>query len=87
MARPEVQAYMERVKQRMLDRWALPADLPGNQSVAAPVPARSRRHREPRRARRAPEARLGQSAVEALRAASPFDHMPDRVRCLAGATR
>jgi hypothetical protein len=27
---------------------------------------------------------VGASAVEAMRAASPFDQMSDRVRCLAG---
>jgi TonB family protein len=32
----------------------------------------------------APDSRLGESAVTALRSASPFDPMPDRVRCLAG---
>jgi hypothetical protein len=84
MARPEVRAYMERVRTRMLDRWALPADVPGNQSVQLrfvldPAGTASRVELVA-----APQARLGQSAVEALRAASPFDHMSDRVRCLAG---
>jgi hypothetical protein len=84
MARPEVRAYMERVRTRMLDRWALPPEVPGNQSVQLrfvldPAGTASRVELVA-----APQARLGQSAVEALRAASPFDHMPDRVRCLAG---
>jgi len=83
MRRPEVVAYMARVKQRMYDRWALPVDLPGNQSVELrfqldPAGTASRVEFV-----RAQDSRLGQSAVEALRAASPFDHMPDRVRCLA----
>jgi hypothetical protein len=83
MSRPEVVAYMARVKQRMYDRWALPADLPGNQSVELAFtldPAGTSTRVEVVRAQ---DARLGQSAVEALRAASPFDHMSDRVRCLA----
>jgi hypothetical protein len=83
MTRPEVQAYMARVKQRMYDRWALPADLPGNQSVELAFmldPAGTSTRVEVVRAQ---DSRLGQSAVEALRAASPFDHMSDRVRCLA----
>jgi hypothetical protein len=76
---------MERVRSRMLDRWALPPAVPGNQSVQLrftldPAGTASRVELVA-----APEARLGQSAVEALRAASPFDHMPDRVRCLARA--
>jgi hypothetical protein len=86
MRRPEVQAYMSRVKQRMYDRWALPVDLPGNLSVELrfqidPAGTASRVEFV-----RAQDPRLGQSAVEALRAASPFDHMPDRVRCLANST-
>jgi hypothetical protein len=84
MARPEVQAYMARVKSRMLDRWALPPEVAGNQSVQLrfaidPAGTASRVDLVA-----APDARLGRSAVEALRAASPFDHMSDRVRCLAG---
>jgi hypothetical protein len=68
----------------MLDRWALPPEVPGNQSVQLrfvldPAGTASRVELVA-----APQPRLGQSAVEALRAASPFDHMPDRVRCLAG---
>ena len=83
MRRPEVVAYMGRVKQRMYDRWALPADLPGNQSVELAFtldPAGTSTRVEVVKAQ---DSRLGQSAVEALRAASPFDHMSDRVRCLA----
>jgi TonB family protein len=84
MQRPEVRAYMERVRQRMLARWALPPDVPGNQRVELRFildPAGTATRVE---LVRSEDSRLGQSAVEALRAASPFDNMPDRVRCLAG---
>ena len=86
MRRPEVQAYMNRVKQRMYDRWALPVDLPGNLTVELsfqldPAGTASRVQFV-----RAQDSRLGESAAEALRAASPFDNMPDRVRCLANST-
>jgi hypothetical protein len=84
MRRPEVNAYMERVRQRMLDRWALPAQVPGNQLVQLRFvldPAGTATRVELVASQ---DPRLGQSAVDALRAASPFDHMPDRVRCLAG---
>jgi hypothetical protein len=84
MRRPEVGAYMERVRQRMLDRWALPAEVRGNQLVQLRFvldPAGTATRVELVSSQ---DARLGQSAVDALRAASPFDHMPDRVRCLAG---
>jgi outer membrane biosynthesis protein TonB len=81
--RPEVIAYMARIKQRMLDRWALPPDVPGNLSVELRFgldPAGTVTRAE---LVRSADARLGQSAVDALRSASPFDHMSDRVRCLA----
>jgi hypothetical protein len=84
MARPEVQAYMARVKSRMLDRWALPPDVPGNQSVQLRFAIDPAGTASGVSLVASPDSRLGQSAVEALRAASPFDHMSDRVRCLAG---
>ncbi len=83
-SRPEVQAYMERVRRRTYARWILPSGVSPNQEVrlrltldAAGTVTRSSLVS-------APDAALGNSAVEALRSASPFDHMPDRVRCLAG---
>ena len=81
-ARPEVVAYMARLRDRIYGRWALPPDVPANQSVALrfeldPAGTASRVQLV------SGETRLGQSAVDALRAASPFDHMGDRVRCLA----
>lgn len=84
VGRPEVQSYMERVRRRMLSRWTTPPDAAGNQEVSLRFildPAGTATHVELVAAQ---DRRLGNSAVEALRSASPFDHMPDRVRCLAG---
>ncbi len=84
VSRPEVQSYMERVRRRMLARWTTPPDAAGNQEVSLRFildPAGTATHVE---LVDAEDKRLGNSAVEALRSASPFDHMPDRVRCLAG---
>lgn len=84
LARPEVRSYMERIRRRMLSRWTTPPDAAGNQQV------RLRFVLDPAGTATnvslvaAEDRRLGNSAVEALRSASPFDHMPDRVRCLAG---
>ncbi len=86
MRRPEVQAYMARIKDRMYSRWSLPADVPGNLTVELSFvldPAGTARSVKFVSTQ---DNRLGQSAVDALRAASPFDHMSDRVRCLANAT-
>jgi hypothetical protein len=84
MARPEVQAYMQQIKTRVLNRWVLPPNVESNHSVALRFsldPAGT--------ANRvvfvsSNDKYLGQSAVKAMRSASPFDQMSDRVRCLAG---
>ncbi len=84
VSRPEVQSYMERVRRRMLARWTTPPGTAGNQEVQLRFildPAGTATRVE---LVTADDRRLGNSAVEALRSASPFDHMPDRVRCLAG---
>jgi TonB family protein len=84
MSRPEVQAYMTRMHERMLSRWALPPDVPGNQQVMLRFVLDPAGSATSVKLVSSPDARLGQSAVDALRSASPFDHMSDRVRCLAG---
>lgn len=82
--RPEVQAYWEQIKKRMYARWALPAKLPGGV-----VEVRLRFRLDPGGSASQVElvpggdAVLGQSAVDALRSASPFPPMSDSVRCIA----
>lgn len=83
-SRPEVQAYLSSVKSRMYARWVLPADVASNQEVQL------RFQLDPAGSAQAVslvgggDARLGASAVDALRSAAPFPPMADRVRCLAG---
>lgn len=82
-SRPEVESYMARIQSRVLSRWILPADISGNQSVTLrfvldPSGSASRIQYA------AGSTSLAKSAVEAMRSASPFDQMTDRVRCLAG---
>ncbi len=84
MRRPEVQAYMRQIRTRVLNRWVLPPNVKGNLSVQLRFsldPAGT--------ANRVlfvstSDKYLGQSAVKAMQSASPFNQMPDRVRCLAG---
>jgi hypothetical protein len=84
MSRPEVQAYMRHIKTRVLNRWVLPPEVAANREVTLRFvldPAGT--------ANRvgfvsADDKVLGASAVKAMRSASPFDQMSDRVRCLAG---
>jgi len=81
--RPEVQRYMARIKSRVMARWVLPVDAASNLTVQLRFvldPAGSAQRVE--FVGGSPV--LGESAVDAMRSASPFDQMPDRVRCLAG---
>ncbi len=79
--RPEVQAYLEVLYQRIYSRWTLPygienkrvtlrfeIDVAGSTSSIQLVKG---------------DNAIGASAVDAMRASSPFPPMPDRVRCLA----
>jgi hypothetical protein len=84
MGRPAVQAYLERVRQRVLSRWALPAEASANQSVTLRFvldPAGTANRVD---FVSGADQNLGESAAQAMRSASPFDQMSTDVRCLAG---
>jgi hypothetical protein len=79
--RPEVKAYMVALKERIDSRWTLPygvenkrvtlrfaLDVAGSASSIELVQG---------------DNAIGASAIDAMRASSPFPPMPDRVRCLA----
>jgi hypothetical protein len=81
--RPEVRAYREQVRQRTLARWVAPPSVtrgakatlswkldPSGSATAVQLVNASTNE-------------IGSSVVDALRAASPFPPMSDRVRCLA----
>jgi hypothetical protein len=86
MARPEVKAYIARLKQRVLARWrGAPAGL-STGSFKATLgfrldPSGSASEVE---LVSAEDPGVGRSAADAMRAASPFDLMGPQVRCLAG---
>jgi TonB family protein len=82
-ARAEVQTYMEQVRQRMISRWVIPPDVPSNQSVTLQFKLDAAGSATQVRLVRSDDERLGVSAVDALRSASPFPPMSERVRCLA----
>ncbi len=84
MGRPEVRAYMQHIKSRVLNRWVLPSNVQANRTVTLrfvldPAGTANRVSFVS-----AEDNVLGESAVKAMRSASPFDQMSDRVRCLAG---
>jgi TonB family protein len=81
LKRPEVSAYMADIKERLIKRWSLPygiensrvtlrfaIDVAGSPSSIELVKG---------------DNAIGASAIDAMRAASPFPPMPDRARCLA----
>jgi hypothetical protein len=81
--RPEVQAYLGRVRTRVLSRWVLPGGVGADQKVALRFvldPAGTANRVE---FAETGDPKLGESAVKAMRSASPFDPMSQRVRCLA----
>ncbi|MEN8161716.1 MAG: hypothetical protein ABFS41_16725 [Myxococcota bacterium] len=86
MKRPEVQTYLARLKERVMSRWrSAPTALPNGvfkatlgfrldpSGSASQVDLVSSEN-----------AGVGRSAADAMRAASPFDLMGPKVRCLAG---
>jgi TonB family protein len=83
-SRPEVLSYIEGVKSRMLSRWDLPTGVESGQSVKIRFKLDASGSVQVAEVVSASDGRLSESAVSALRSASPFPAMPDRARCLAG---
>ena len=81
--RPEVQQYQEQLRQRMYARWQAPNDAPVNSKVQLRFSLDPSGSVISAELASAGNTALGQSAVEALRSSSPFQAMPERVRCLA----
>jgi hypothetical protein len=82
--RPEVVAYMDTIKQRTLARWATAGKTPPGR-VRAKLRFQVDVGGSASRVEMvsSDDPRIGSSVVDALRAASPFPPMNDRVRCLA----
>ena len=83
LKRPEVNAYIKQVEQRMYQRWNLPADAPSGQKVLLRFKLDSSGSVMTSELERASDATVGATALEALRSAAPFAGMSDQVRCLA----
>jgi len=82
--RPEVRAYMDQIKTRTLARWATAGKTPAGR-VRAKLRFQVDVGGSASRVEMvsSDDPRVGTSVVDALRAASPFPPMSDRVRCLA----
>jgi TonB family protein len=85
LARAEVKMYIERVKDRTVSRWIAPG-VTGTHKVTLRFRLDPSGAASQVKVIQAGSSAVGDSAVEAMRAAAPFDQMSDRVRCLANHT-
>lgn len=76
--------YLAQVKDRTYRRWSVPEGVPANRTVRLRFTLDAAGTARDLEIVSAGNAALGQSALEALQAASPFPPMDDAVRCLAG---
>jgi hypothetical protein len=83
LQRPEVMAYIETMRQRMLARWVVPADATGSRKVQLRIKLEAGGSLLKVENTKTTDELLGRSAMEALRAASPFPPMSGPIRCLA----
>lgn len=83
LERPEVLLYMTKVEERVYERWILPPGVDADQRVTLRFRLDVAGSATTVALVRASDNALGASAVDALRAASPFPPMPEPARCLA----
>lgn len=81
--RPEVKAYREQVRQRTLARWVAPPSMTTGAKATLAWKLDPAGSATSVQLVNASTSEIGNSVVNALRAASPFPPMNDRVRCLA----
>jgi TonB family protein len=82
MQRPEVTTYLMTVKDRTLSRWVLPPGVDADRKVTLRFRLDAAGSASDVSVVRTEDNALGASAVDALRAASPFPPMTEDVRCL-----
>ena len=82
-SRPEVAAYQAQVKERVRARWVAPPNMHAGVKATLTWQLDVSGSATSVKLVNAPSSEAGNSVVEALRAASPFPPMSDRVRCLA----
>ncbi|RIL08225.1 MAG: hypothetical protein DCC71_00295 [Proteobacteria bacterium] len=82
-SRPEVRAYQEQIRQRTLARWVAPPSMQKSARATLSWQLDVSGSATSVKLVNASNSAVGNSVVEALRAASPFPPMSDRVRCLA----
>jgi TonB family protein len=80
---PAVVSYLGSIQDRTLDRWALPPGVRADQQVTLKFRLDVAGSASRVALVRADDNALGASAIDALRAASPFPPLPEAARCLA----
>jgi TonB family protein len=80
---PAVQSYLGNVEYRTLERWKLPPGIDPDQRVTLKFRVDVAGSTSKISLVSADDNALGASAIDALRAASPFPPIPDAARCLA----
>jgi TonB family protein len=83
ITRPEVATYMQDIHDRVVHRWILPPGVDANQKVRLRFRLDVAGSASSISLVESDDNALGASAVDALRAASPFPPMPETVRCLS----
>jgi len=83
IALPAVQTYLDDIRARTLDRWNLPPGVAADQRVTLRFRIDVAGSASKVSLVKAEDNALGVSAIDALRAASPFPPIPDAARCLA----
>jgi TonB family protein len=83
VALPAVQSYLGNIEARTLDRWNLPPGVAADQRVTLRFRIDVAGSASNVSLVKADDNALGVSAIDALRAASPFPPIPDDARCLA----
>lgn len=81
--RPEVQAYMAQIRSRTLERWKLPPGVPVDERVTLRFKLDVAGSASAVQVVKASDNALGASAIDAMRAASPFPPVPEGARCLS----
>jgi len=80
---PSVQTYLGHIEARTLERWNLPPGVAADQRVTLKFRIDVAGSTSKVSLVKADDNALGVSAIDALRAASPFPPIPDAARCLA----
>ncbi len=84
--RPEVRAYLGQIRDRTLERWKLPPGVPANEQVTLRFTVDVSGSASAIEVLETRDNAFGASAVDAMRAASPFPPIPEAARCLARTT-